>query len=238
MTRQLRRMSRYGILGRYLPAFGRIVGQMQHDLFHSYTVDAHTLQVIENMRRFLRPENDERFPGDQPRRPASAEDRAALHRRPVPRYRQGARRRPLGARRRRCPGVLRGSTASAAATASSSSGWCATTCSCPPCRSARTYPTPTVVQQFARHVGDQNRLDYLFTLTVADINGTNPKLWNAWRGSLLRQLYTETTRALRRGLENPVDRRVGRRDARGRGGSSSTAASPARSSRAVERARR
>jgi [protein-PII] uridylyltransferase len=62
MTRQLRRMSRYGILGRYLPAYGRIVGQMQHDLFHSYTVDAHTLQVIENMRRFLRPENDERFP--------------------------------------------------------------------------------------------------------------------------------------------------------------------------------
>jgi [protein-PII] uridylyltransferase len=60
------------------------------------------------------------------------------------------------------------------------------------------------VQEFARHVGDQNRLDYLFTLTVADINGTNPKLWNAWRGSLLRQLYTETTRALRRGLENPV----------------------------------
>jgi [protein-PII] uridylyltransferase len=62
MTRQLRRMARYGILGRYLPAFGRIVGQMQHDLFHSYTVDAHTLQVIENMRRFLRPENEERFP--------------------------------------------------------------------------------------------------------------------------------------------------------------------------------
>jgi [protein-PII] uridylyltransferase len=65
---------------------------------------------------------------------------------------------------------------------------------------------PDVVTEFARHVGDQNRLDYLFTLTVADINGTNPKLWNAWRGSLLRQLYTETTRALRRGLENPVDK--------------------------------
>jgi [protein-PII] uridylyltransferase len=55
-------MSRYGILGRYLPAYGQIVGQMQHDLFHSYTVDAHTLLVIENMRRFLLPENDERFP--------------------------------------------------------------------------------------------------------------------------------------------------------------------------------
>ena len=58
------------------------------------------------------------------------------------------------------------------------------------------------------HSGDQMRLDYLFTLTVADINGTNPTLWNAWRGSLLRQLYTETKRALRRGLENPVDKQV------------------------------
>jgi len=51
-------------------------------------------------------------------------------------------------------------------------------------------------------------LDYLFTLTVADINGTNPTLWNAWRGSLLRQLYTETRRALRRGLDNPVDKQA------------------------------
>jgi [protein-PII] uridylyltransferase len=65
---------------------------------------------------------------------------------------------------------------------------------------------PDVIQQFAQHVGDQQRLDYLFTLTVADINATNPTLWNAWRSSLLRQLYTESKRALRRGLENPVDK--------------------------------
>ncbi|HEY6130505.1 MAG TPA: [protein-PII] uridylyltransferase, partial [Halioglobus sp.] len=67
---------------------------------------------------------------------------------------------------------------------------------------------PEVIQQFARHVGDEEHLDYLFTLTVADINGTNPTLWNAWRGSLLRQLYTETRRALRRGLDNPVDKQA------------------------------
>jgi [protein-PII] uridylyltransferase len=67
---------------------------------------------------------------------------------------------------------------------------------------------PEVIQQFAEHVGDQDHLDYLFTLTVADINGTNPTLWNAWRGSLLRQLYTETGRALRRGLDNPVDKQA------------------------------
>ena len=62
LARQLRRMNRYGILGKYLPEFGKIVGQMQHDLFHIYTVDAHTLEVIKNMRRFLYPEHRERFP--------------------------------------------------------------------------------------------------------------------------------------------------------------------------------
>ena len=62
MTLQLRRMARYGILGRYLPEFGQISGQMQHDLFHIYTVDAHTLQVIENMRKFRLPQAEEDFP--------------------------------------------------------------------------------------------------------------------------------------------------------------------------------
>lgn len=65
---------------------------------------------------------------------------------------------------------------------------------------------PQVIFDFAQLVGDQTRLDYLYVLTVADINATNPSLWNSWRASLLRQLYTETKRALRRGLENPLDR--------------------------------
>jgi len=63
-----------------------------------------------------------------------------------------------------------------------------------------------VISDFAHLVGDQTHLDYLYVLTVADINATNPSLWNSWRASLLRQLYTETKRALNRGLENPLDR--------------------------------
>ena len=65
---------------------------------------------------------------------------------------------------------------------------------------------PDVIQNFARQVGDQRHLDYLYALTVADMNGTNPTIWNNWRASLLQQLYNETRQALRRGLENPIDR--------------------------------
>ena len=167
---------------------------MQHDLFHSYTVDAHTLQVIENIRRFLKPEHDERFP---------VTSRVA---RRLPKLEllylaglfhdigkgRGGDHSELGAVDARqfwelVEWLVRNHLLMSAVA------------------QRKDISDPAVVQQFARHVGTQNRLDYLFTLTVADINGTNPKLWNAWRGSLLRQLYTETTRALRRGLENPVD---------------------------------
>ena len=65
---------------------------------------------------------------------------------------------------------------------------------------------PDVIRDFALTVGDQQHLDYLFCLTIADINATNPSLWTSWRASLMRQLYAETRRALRRGLENPVDK--------------------------------
>ena len=63
VTHELRRMNQYGILGRYLPAFGRIVGQMQHDLYHVYTVDEHILMVIRNLRRLrLEPQHAHEYP--------------------------------------------------------------------------------------------------------------------------------------------------------------------------------
>ena len=63
-----------------------------------------------------------------------------------------------------------------------------------------------MIHEFASEVGDKLHLDYLYVLTVADICATNPSLWNAWRASLMRQLYLNTKRALRLGLENPVNR--------------------------------
>ncbi|MEO0438823.1 MAG: [protein-PII] uridylyltransferase [Pseudomonadota bacterium] len=207
VTRQLRNMSRYGVLGRYLPAFGKIVGQMQFDLFHSYTVDAHTFRVIENIRRFLRPENAERFPVTS--RVARRLPKVSLlylaglfH--DIGKGR-GGDHSELGAVDARvfCEShglndadtdlvvwLVRAHLLMSAVS------------------QRKDISDPEVVQEFAKEVKTQNRLDYLFTLTVADINGTNPNLWNAWRGSLLRQLYNETKKALSRGLENPVDREM------------------------------
>jgi [protein-PII] uridylyltransferase len=207
MARQLRRMNRFGVLSAYLPEFSHLVGQMQHDLFHSYTVDAHTLEVVKNMRRFHYPESEEKFPVTcrVARRLPKVELLyvAGLYH-DIGKGR-GGDHSELGAvdaedfcRRHNLSEhdtdlivwLVRNHLFMSAVS------------------QRKDISDPEVIQQFAEHVGDQTRLDYLLSLTVADINGTNPTLWNAWRGSLLRQLYTETSRALRRGLENPLDKQV------------------------------
>ncbi len=205
MTLQLRRMSRYGILGRYLPEFGQITGQMQHDLFHIYTVDAHTLQVVENMRRFLEPEAEENFPvASQIARNLPKIDLlyiAGLYH-DIAKGR-GGDHSTLGmidaqnfCKRHRL------------------SQWDANLVSwlvekhllMSMTAQRKDISDPDVIREFAETVGDKLHLDYLFTMTVADICATNPELWNSWRASLLRQLYYNTRRALRTGLENIVDR--------------------------------
>jgi [protein-PII] uridylyltransferase len=205
LARQLRRMNRYAILGKYLPEFGRIVGQMQHDLFHIYTVDAHTLEVIKNMRRFLVPEYQEKFPVTS--RVASRLPKiellyiAGLYH-DIGKGRGGDHSK-LGAvdGRRFCEnhGCSEQDTDLVCWLIENHllmSG----------VAQRKDISDPEVIQEFAETMGDETHLDYLLSLTVADINATNPTLWNAWRGSLLRQLYTETRRALRRGLEHHVDK--------------------------------
>jgi len=205
MTRQLRRMSRFGILGDYLPEFGRVVGQMQHDLFHSYTVDAHTLEVIKIARRFMYPGLEDKFPvssrvARRLRRVELLYIAALYH--DIGKGR-GGDHSELGAvdAERFCldHGLDQRDTDLVV--------WLVRNHLLMSAVSQRKdISDPEVIQQFAEHVGDEEHLDYLFTLTVADINATNPTLWNAWRGSLLRQLYTETRRALRRGLDNPLEK--------------------------------
>ncbi len=203
--RNLRRMNRYGILGRYLPEFGHIVGQMQHDLFHIYTVDAHTLNVIKYLRKLSKPGVAEKYPlasklvGRLPK-PELIYIAGLYH--DIAKGR-GGDHSELGAvdaqafcERHKLPAwdtrlvvwlvenhLVMSTTAQ-----------------------RKDLSDPQVINDFAQLVGDETHLDYLYVLTVADINATNPTLWNSWRASLLRQLYTETKRALKRGLENPLER--------------------------------
>ena len=111
VTHELRRMNRYGVLGRYVPAFGRIVGRMQYDLFHAYTVDAHTLFVVRNLRRFALPRFDHEIPALLASLCATLPAAGTrVPGRAVPRHRQGARRRSLRTRRGRCRVVRASST--------------------------------------------------------------------------------------------------------------------------------
>ncbi|WP_447554143.1 [protein-PII] uridylyltransferase [Vreelandella sp. EE22] len=205
VPRQLRRMNRYGILGKYLPEFGRAVGLMQHDLFHIYTVDAHTLRLLKFLHGFRKPEAKADFPvaatlihqlpkldllwiaglfhdigkgrgGDHSE--IGAED-----------VEQFCMRHHVSLHDTNLVKWLVEHHLLMSMTAQK-----------------RDISDPDVIRDFALIVRNETRLDYLYVLTVADINATNPTLWNGWRASLLRQLHAETKRALRRGLENPPDR--------------------------------
>ena len=202
---QLRRMHRFGVLGRFIPEFGGIIGMMQHDLFHIYTVDAHTLQVIKNIRRFNYPEERQQFPiasqimlrlprpellyiaglfhdlgkgrgGDHSK--LGAVDSQAF-----------CKRLALSQRESRLVAWLVEQHLVMSTTSQ-----------------RKDLSDPEVIGEFARLVGDRSHLDYLYALTVADINATNPTLWNSWRASLMHDLYRKTKLALRRGLETTIDK--------------------------------
>jgi [protein-PII] uridylyltransferase len=203
--RNLRRMNRYGILGLYLPEFGHIVGQMQHDLFHIYTVDAHTLNLIKHLRKLQYTQVSEKFP--------LASKLMARLPKPELIYLAGLYH-DIGKGRGGDHSELGAVDAEAFGVRHRLPQWdtqlivwlvqdhlvMSTTAQ------RKDLSDPQVIHDFAQFVGDEVHLDYLYVLTIADINATNPTLWNSWRASLLRQLYTETKRALKRGLENPVDR--------------------------------
>jgi [protein-PII] uridylyltransferase len=205
VTHELRRMNRYGILGRYIPAFGRIVGRMQYDLFHAYTVDAHTLFVVSNLRRFALPRFDHEFP-------ALSRIMQAL---PKPELiylaglfhdiakGRGGDHSEMGAvfAEAFCleQGLSRYDARFVAWLVRHHLVFSITA-------QKKDIKDPEVVRDFVRLIGDQTHLDYLYLLSVADLRGTNPKLWNSWKASLFDEFYESVKRALRRGLENPIDK--------------------------------
>lgn len=187
----LRRMNLYGVLGQYLPVFGRIVGQMQHDLFHVYTVDEHILMVIRNLRRFTEPQHAHEYPLCS-RLMADFERRWVLYIAGL--FHDIAKGRGgdhsiLGARdaRRFCSEhalspddadlvewlVAKHLVMSATA-------------------QKQDLSDPDVIRAFAHEVGSERRLAALYLLTVADIRGTSPTVWNSWKGKLLEELYVAT----------------------------------------------
>ncbi len=205
VTHELRRMNLYGVLGLYIPAFGRIVGRMQYDLFHAYTVDEHTLFVVSNLRRFALARFDHEFPHcsrimQNLEKPEIAYLSGLFH--DIAKGR-GGDHSELGAVDAESFCLEHGLSQYDARTVA----WLvrhhlilSTTAQ------KKDIGDPEVVNDFASQVRDPAHLDYLYVLTVADVRGTNPKLWNSWKAQLFRDLYELTHRALRRGLENPIDR--------------------------------
>ncbi len=209
VTRELKRMNQYGVLGRYIPAFGRIVGQMQHDLYHVYTVDEHSLNVLRNLRRFAVPELAHEFPlcsrlmsdFDRPELLYLASlfhdiakgrggDHSTLGKADALRF---CRSHGLASADAELVAWLVENHLTLSLTAQK-----------------RDLSDPEVINAFAARVGTDRHLVALYLLTVADIRGTSPKVWNAWKAKLLEDLFWITRRRLSgdtRSLESSLQQR-------------------------------
>jgi [protein-PII] uridylyltransferase len=194
-THAFRLMNQTSVLGRYLWVFRRIVGQMQHDLFHVYTVDQHILMVLRNVRRFFIPEHAHEYPfctqlAANFDKPWVLYIAALFH--DVAKGR-GGDHSELGAMeaRRFCRehGIAREDAALIEFLV-------ARHLTMSHIAQKEDLSDPAVIEGFAKTVGTERTLTALYLLTVADIRGTSPKVWNAWKGKLLEDLYRSTLRAL------------------------------------------
>lgn len=205
VTHELRRMNLYGVLGRYVPAFGRIVGRMQYDLFHAYTVDAHTLFVVSNLRRFALSRYDHEFPRCSEimqalKAPEIAYLAGLFH--DIAKGR-GGDHSELGAVDAEAFCLEHGMSRYEARLVA----WLVRHHLILSLTAQRCdISDPAVIREFAARVGDETHLDYLYLLTAADVRATNPKLWNSWKAQLFEELYGLTKRALHRGIEDPIDK--------------------------------
>jgi len=195
LVHALRRMNDMGILGRYLPNFRRIIGQMQHDLFHVYTVDQHIMMVVRNMRRFTMTEHAHEYPFCS-QLIANFRDRwllyvAALFH-DIAKGRGGdhselgkqdvlefCRDHDISSEDTELVVFLVEQHLTMSQVAQK-----------------QDLSDPDVVKAFANLVRDERHLTALYLLTVADIRGTSPKVWNAWKAKLLEDLYKMTLRVL------------------------------------------
>jgi [protein-PII] uridylyltransferase len=195
LTHALRLMNQTSVLGRYLWVFRKIVGQMQHDLFHVYTVDQHILMVLRNMRRFFIPEHTHEYPfcsqlaagWDKPWILYAAAlfhdiakgrggDHSQLGRLEVRKF---CKQHGINKEDAKLIEFLVSEHLTMSHIAQKED-----------------MSDPDVVASFAKRVGNERNLTALYLLTVADIRGTSPKVWNAWKGKLLEDAYRMTLRTL------------------------------------------
>ena len=203
VTRVFRLMNRYGVLAAYLPEFGKIVGLMQYDLFHTYTVDEHTLRVMRNLRRFAVDSYRGELPlcsdiMEQIPKPELLYITAIFH--DIAKGRGGDHSK-LGA------------VDANAFCVNHHLGNYDTFLICwlvenhllmSLTAQRKDISDPEVINHFANLVGEQQFLDYLFLFTVADIRATSPNVWNSWKATLLTELYRSCSNAFSRGLAYPL----------------------------------
>lgn len=204
ITHTLRRMNQLSVLGRYLPVFRRIIGRMQHDLFHVYTVDQHILMVVRNVRRFTMAQHAHEYPFcselmagfDAPWliyvaalfhdiAKGRGGDHSALGKLDALRF---ARDHGLAKTDAEFIAFLVEHHLTMSTVAQK-----------------HDLSDPATIESFAALVGDERRLTALYLLTVADIRGTSPKVWNAWKGKLLEDLFRATKRVLRGERAEPTE---------------------------------
>lgn len=195
ITHVLRSMNQTSILGRYLPNFRRIVGQMQHDLFHAYTVDQHILMVVRNLRRFTMTEHAHEYPFCSQlmanfNQPWVLYIAALFH--DIAKGRNGDHSTlGMADARKFCydHGISRDNTELVIFLVQQH-------LTMSQVAQKQDLSDPDVIQHFAKIVKDERHLTALYLLTVCDIRGTSPKVWNAWKGKLLEDLYKMTLRVL------------------------------------------
>lgn len=199
----LKRMMRYGILGRYIPDFGSIIGHMQYDLFHIYTVDEHSLRMVQMLRRYRHADEKEHFPVahnlvKKIKRKEVLYITAILH--------------DAGKMHRGEHEIAGAEIAKEFCKQHKLNQydadmveWLVRNHLVMSQASQRIdINNPEDIHQFALEVGDIDHLQHLFLISVADIYSTNPKLWTGWRAEQMRTLYYNTKQAFRRGLNNSM----------------------------------